>query len=107
MITSDPAQPVFRALADPTRRAIVTMLADGARPIGDIAGAFEMTRPAVAKHLVILRQGGLVTVEVQGRKRINKLNPDGLKDAADWLNHFDRFWDEKLAKLKQIVEKDQ
>ncbi len=105
MTPSDPAQPVFRALADPTRRAIVTMLADGARPISDIAGAFEMTRPAVAKHLAILREGGLVLVEVQGRKRINKLNANRLKDAADWLNHFDRFWDERLAKLKQIVEK--
>ncbi len=104
MIATDPAQPVFRALADPTRRAIITMLGDGARPIGEIASKFEMTRPAVAKHLAILREGGLITVETQGRERINKLNPGGLKTASDWINHFDRFWDERLAKLKQLVE---
>jgi DNA-binding transcriptional ArsR family regulator len=104
MISADPAQPVFRALADPTRRAIVSMLAGGARPIAEIASEFEMTRPAVAKHLAILREGGLITVEAHGRQRINKLNPGGLKDAADWINHFDRFWDERLAELKQVVE---
>ena len=104
MNANDKAQPVFRALADPTRRAIISMLAESARPIADIAGAFEMTRPAVAKHLAILREGGLITVEVKGRERINKLNPRGLKTAAEWINLFDRFWDERLAKLKQIVE---
>lgn len=98
-------QPVFRALADPTRRAIIAMLADGERPIGDIAAAFEMTRPAVAKHLAILKEGGVVRVEKKGRERINRLNPAALKSAADWLNYFDRFWDEKLEKLKQAVEK--
>ncbi|MBL4757747.1 MAG: winged helix-turn-helix transcriptional regulator [Rhizobiales bacterium] len=106
MIQTDQAQPVFRALADPTRRAIVAMLADGERPVGDIASEFQMTRPAVAKHLAILREGGLISVEIQGRERINRLIPDRLKAAADWINHFDRFWDERLAKLKQIVEKE-
>ncbi len=80
------------------------MLADGDRPIAEIASAFEMTRPAVAKHLNVLREGGLISVEAQGRERINKLNPEGLKTAADWINYFDRFWDERLAKLKQLVE---
>jgi DNA-binding transcriptional ArsR family regulator len=102
---TDPAQPVFRALADPTRRAIVSMLANGPRAIGDIAVEFEMTRPAVAKHLAILKEGGVIAVETKGRERINRLNPDALKTAADWLNHFDRFWDDRLAKLKEVVEK--
>lgn len=105
MTPVDNAQPVFRALADPTRRAIISMLADGARPIGDIAAEFDMTRPAVAKHLNILREGGVISVERQGRERINRLNPDGLKTAADWLNYFDRFWDDRLAKLKTEVER--
>ena len=103
---SDPRQPVFRALADPTRRAIIAMLAEGARPIGEIAAAFEMTRPAVAKHLAILKEGGLITVEIKGRERINRLNPAALKSAADWLNYFDRFWDHRLEQLKQAVEGD-
>jgi DNA-binding transcriptional ArsR family regulator len=98
-------QPVFRALADPTRRAIIAMLADGERPIAEIAAAFDMTRPAVAKHLAVLREGDLVAVEQRGRERINRLNPRALRTAADWLNHFDVFWDERLAALKKAVER--
>lgn len=104
MPRQDAAQPVFKALADPTRRAILSMLAEGDRPIGDIAAKFEMTRPAVAKHLAILKEGDLIKVEAIGRERINKLNPTALKTARDWLNHFDHFWNEKLTKLKQAVE---
>lgn len=104
MMRNDPTQPVFRALADPTRRAILSMLAKGDQPIGDIADKFDMTRPAVAKHLAILKDGDLITVEAIGRERINKLNPAALKTAQDWLHHFDHFWDERLAKLKQAVE---
>ena len=104
MIASDNAQPVFRALADPTRRAIINMLADGDRPIAEIAAAFDMTRPAVAKHLAILREGGVIAVEAKGRERIHRLNPQALKTAADWLSYFDRFWDDRLAKLKKVVE---
>ena len=100
----DPNQPVFRALADPTRRAILSMLANGDRPIGDIAARFDMTRPAIAKHLAILKEGDLISVEAVGRERINRLNPRALKTAQDWLNHFDHFWDEKLSRLKKAVE---
>jgi len=104
MPQSNNTQSVFRALADPTRREIISMLADGALPVAEIASQFEMTRPAVAKHLAILREGGLISVEEKGRERINKLNPRALKTAADWINHFDRFWDDRLAKLKSLVE---
>ena len=101
----DQSQPVFRALADPTRRAIISMLARGERSIGDIADEFEMTRPAVAKHLRILREGGVIRVREEGRTRINALEPRALKQAADWLRYFEGFWDDRLAKLKQEVEK--
>lgn len=103
-VHNDNAQPAFKALADPTRRAIISMLAQGARPIGDIAAEFEMTRPAVAKHLGILRESEIITVERKGRERINRLNPAALKTAADWLNYFDRYWDDRLANLKSLVE---
>lgn len=106
MIQSDQQQFVFRALADPTRREIISMLADGARPIGDIADAFAMTRPAIAKHLRILEEGGVISVFPKGRERINQLNPEALKTAAQWLNYFERFWDDRLAKLKEVVEKE-
>ncbi len=105
MRAHDNAQPVFRALADPTRRAIIDMLAEGDRPIADIASAFDMTRPAVAKHLAILREGGVIAMERRGREHIHRLNPQALKTAADWLGYFDRFWDDRLAKLKKVVEK--
>ncbi len=98
-------QSVFRALADPTRREILAMLAKGPRPIGDIAAEFAMTRPAVAKHLAVLRDGDLISVEAKGRERINRLNAAALKSAADWIGYFDQFWDEKLANLKSAVEK--
>jgi DNA-binding transcriptional ArsR family regulator len=97
-------QPAFRALADPTRRAIVTMLAEGERPIADIAASFRMTRPAIAKHLAVLRAGGIVAVERRGRESINRLDPRGLRAAAEWLKFFDVFWDERLALLKAAVE---
>lgn len=99
------AQPAFRALADPTRRAILQMLAERPRSIGEIVDAFEMTRPAVAKHLRILKEGALVIVEEKGRERINHLDPASLKAAADWFHQFDRFWDDRLARLKSAVEK--
>jgi DNA-binding transcriptional ArsR family regulator len=102
----DHAQPVFRALADPTRRAIVMLLAQKDLCVGDIAERFEMTRPAVAKHLAVLRSADLIHVSQAGRERINSLNPAALKAATDWLKHFDRFWDDRLAALKSAVEKD-
>lgn len=99
------AQPVFRALADPTRRAIISMLAERSLTIGDIASEFDMTRPAIAKHLKVLEQGDVIRVAPKGRERINSLNPEALRRAAEWLAVFDRFWDDRLAKLKMEVEK--
>src|SRR6185436_14183213 len=102
----DRLQPVFRALADPTRRRILRDLARQPASIADVASRFEMSRPAVVKHLTILREGGLIAVAPRGRERINVLQPQGLKSANDWLNFFDAFWDDKLAKLKLAVETD-
>jgi DNA-binding transcriptional ArsR family regulator len=100
----DRLQPVFRALADPTRRRILRDLAREPASIADVASRFEISRPAVVKHLAILKEGGLIAVAPRGRERINVLQPEGLKSAAEWLTFFDAFWDEKLAKLKHAVE---
>ncbi|MCF2949159.1 metalloregulator ArsR/SmtB family transcription factor [Paraglaciecola aquimarina] len=97
-------QPVFRSLADPTRRAILCMLKEQDLCIGDIADHFQMTRPAVAKHLKILNEADLVIIETQGRERINRLNLTQLMSAMDWFNYFDQFWDKQLNHLKQVVE---
>jgi DNA-binding transcriptional ArsR family regulator len=95
---------VFRAIADPTRRAIMSMLVKGDLRVSDIASQFEMSRPAVSKHLALLESAHLILVERQGREAINRLNPDGLKPVANWLTFFSQFWDDKLANLKQAVE---
>ncbi len=96
----------FRALADPTRRDILRMLARKNMTIAEVAENFEMTRAAVKKHLTVLSDGGLISVQVAGRSRMNALNPDGLRRVFDWFNYFDAFWDDRLDQLKSEIEKD-
>lgn len=98
-------QPVFRALADPTRRDILGLLSDQDMTIGAVADRFEMTRPAIKKHLAVLEKGQLITVTPRGRERINAINPEGFRAVESWLNFFDRFWDDRLSALKSAIEK--
>jgi len=99
-------QLAFRALADPTRRDILVMLRERDLTIAEVAGNFDMTRAAVKKHLTMLSDGGLITVEARGRERLNSLNPKGMEPVLDWLSYFDNFWDDRLASLKQAIEKE-
>lgn len=101
-----PTQNAFRALADPTRRDILTMLKGKDMTIAQVSDRFDMTRAAVKKHLTVLSDGGLITVEARGRERINRLNPAGLAPVLSWLEFFDRFWDDRLSDLKTALEKD-
>ena len=96
----------FRALADPTRREIIRMLAHSDMSIVQLTERFDMTRAAVKKHLTILSDGGLITVEPRGRERINHLNPAGLAPVLNWLEYFDTFWSDKLAALSAAIEKE-
>ncbi len=96
----------FRALADPTRRSILHLLAQGDLTIAQVAENFQMTRAAVKKHLSILHEGDMICVQAVGKTRVNTLNPNGIKNAASWFGYFDAFWDEKLATLKTEIEKD-
>lgn len=97
----------FRALSDPTRRRILILLGKQEMTIAQVVEEFTVTRAAIKKHLVILEQGNLISVRVRGRERINRLNPDGLRPVAQWLNEFDQFWDDHLGKLKTVVESEQ
>lgn len=97
-------QSSFHALADPTRREIIAILSGGEARLSDITAKFDMTRPAIAKHLGVLRDGGLIEVEARGRERFHRLRPGGLKPVTDWIAHYSRFWDETLDALKQAVE---
>ena len=103
---TDRTQNAFRALADPTRRDILRMLAQGDMTIAQVSDRFDMTRPAVKKHLTVLSDGGLITVETRGRERINRIDPAGLAPVLSWLEIFDRFWDDRLTALKSAIEKD-
>ena len=100
------AQATFRALSDPTRRGILRILAGGDQTIGQVAGHFDVTRPAIKKHLAILEGARLIEVTTRGRERINHLRKDGFLPAVDWLSVFDAFWDERLAAMKSTIEKD-
>lgn len=104
MQTHAPEQAVFRALSDPTRRAIIGLLAEQPLSVNEVATHFDMSRPAVAKHLGILKEGALISVRATGRTRINHLEPLALKNIADWLDHYSHFWDEKLFALKSAIE---
>ena len=103
---SDQTQHAFRALADPTRRDILRLLTAQEMTIAQVSDRFDITRAAVKKHLTVLSDGGLITVEPRGRERVNRLNPLGLAPVLSWLEYFDRFWDDRLADLKTAIEKD-
>lgn len=103
---TDRTQNAFRALADPTRRDILSMLTRQEMTIAEVAGHFDMTRAAVKKHLTVLNDGGLITVEARGRERINRLNPAGLVPVFSWFEVFDHFWDDRLVDLKTAIERD-
>jgi len=94
----------FHALADPTRRAVLDLLRRGARPAGQIAGAFPVSRPAISKHLRQLRRAKLVMEHRRGRHRFYQLNPEPLKAVDSWLEEYRRFWQINLANLKTFVE---
>lgn len=100
-------QPAFRALADPSRRAILAHLSGKDMSIGEVAGQFDMTRAAIKKHLNILEEGKLISVHARGRERINRLEPAGLKPVADWISYFSQFWDDRLAALQTAIEQDE
>jgi len=94
----------FSALADPTRRAVLDLLRQGSQPAGRIAKAFPVSRPAISKHLRLLRHAHLVQQRREGRHRFYQLNPDPLKAVDSWLEQYRLFWSTSLANLKTFVE---
>lgn len=99
-------QPAFRALSDPTRREILHLLSAQDMTIAEVSERFDMTRGAVKKHLTILADGDLITIEPRGREKINRLNAQGLKPISDWLTYFDTFWSDALSDLKAAIEQE-
>ena len=99
--------PVFSALADPTRREIVEMLASrDPMTVNEIACHFDMTRQAVAKHLKVLRDTHVIEGEQQGREHLHSLAPNTMMTLTEWVEHYSQFWDERLNTLKTMAEED-
>lgn len=95
---------VFSALSDPTRRAVLDLLRGQSLPAGQIAEAFPVSRPAVSKHLRLLRSAHLVIEVRKSRHRLYSLNPAPLKAVDAWLNQYRVFWETSLTTLKAVVE---
>lgn len=98
------AGPTFSALADPTRRAVLDLLRSGSLPAGRIARAFPISRPAISKHLRLLRRAHLVRERREGRRRLYQLNPEPLRAVDSWLSDYRVFWQMNLTDLKTFVE---
>jgi len=105
-----PSQEVFHAIADPTRRAILSRLAQGGgeeRSAGELSSSFAMTLSAVSQHLRVLREAGLVSVRKSGRERLYRLNADPLREVAEWTRAYECFWDERLGRLGAYLAREE
>lgn len=94
----------FAALSDPTRRAILSRLASGEATVTDLAEPFDMTLPAISKHLKVLQRAGLVSQGREAQWRPCRLEAAPLKDAAHWIDHYRRYWEEGFDRLDEYLE---
>jgi DNA-binding transcriptional ArsR family regulator len=95
---------VFQAIADPTRREVLKLLAEKELPISEITSHFPISRTAIAKHLQVLSEAELVSGRKVGREKIYRLHPEPLTELKQWLSFYEKFWENKLSILKHIVE---
>jgi DNA-binding transcriptional ArsR family regulator len=99
----DELSQTFSALADPTRRAILARLASGAVTVGELAEPFDMSLPAVSRHLKVLTDAGLIERHIEGQWRRCELRAEGLRAAAEWIEFYRRFWQGQLDKLEAFL----
>lgn len=98
---------IFYAIADPTRREIFDLLAGRSLPVNEVAEQFEISRPAVSKHIKILKECGLVTVRQEGRKRFCRAVPDKLVEVLEWAASYRKFWGDRLDTLEQALTEEE
>ncbi len=96
---------IFGALADPNRRKILLLLSAGMLTVSALVEQFEVSRPAISKHIKVLEENNLVTVIDQGRERICELQQQGFLELHDWIQFYDSFWDEKVNNLENYLNK--
>src|ERR1700754_3956191 len=94
----------FQVIADPSRRQMLQLLSKDSLTINTLAENFEMSRPAVSKHVKILYGAGFITIQDIGRERHCILRQEGFKDLQQWIAHFDSFWQTKLKKLESLLD---
>ena len=102
-MSSDQLSVTFAALADPTRRAILAHLAKGEASVTELAKPFEMSLPAISKHLKVLERAGLIVRGREAQWRPCQLNAEALKDVDDWLEQYRQFWEESLDRLDDYL----
>jgi DNA-binding transcriptional ArsR family regulator len=100
---NDPISVTFAALADPTRRAILARLADGQTSVTELAQPFAMTLPAVSKHLKVLERAGLISRGRDAQWRPCRLQANPLKDVADWVGDYRKFWEQSFDRLEEYL----
>ena len=103
-MTPDRLSNTFAALADPTRRAILARLASGQASVTELAAPFQMTMPAVSKHLKVLERAGLIARGREAQWRPCRLEGEPLRDVADWMQQYRRFWDESFDRLDDYLQ---
>ncbi|RZL99517.1 MAG: transcriptional regulator [Pedobacter sp.] len=96
---------VFQAIADPTRRGIIDLLSNQSLNLNTVAGHFDMSRPAVSKHIRILTECGLIIIKQEGRDRYCRTDVQKLKEVDQWLNRYRKFWIRKLDALGEFLER--
>ena len=100
---ADPLSTTFAALADPTRRAILARLAMGEATVGELAAPFDISLPAISKHLKVLQRAGLIEQSRQAQWRPCRLTPEPLRDLADWVAQYRRHWEESFDRLDDYL----
>ena len=100
---TDRLSTAFAALADPTRRAILARLASGEASVTELAEPFDMSMPAVSKHLKVLERAGLIARGREAQWRPCRLEPEPLKNVADWVDHYRRFWEQSFDRLDEYL----
>jgi DNA-binding transcriptional ArsR family regulator len=94
---------VFAALADPTRRALLTRLTEGDATVAELAAPFQMSQPAISRHLKVLERAGLISRTRRSTARLSHLEGETLREATDWLARYQRFWDESHERLDELL----
>jgi len=104
MTPSERLDATFAALADPTRRAILARLATGEASVNELAEPFDMSQPAISKHLKVLGRAGLISTDIDGQRRPRRLEPKRLEEAVDWIERHREIWEQNYQRLDALLE---